>query len=237
MCRFRIEYSKEGAIAYISHLDLSRMFERAARRAELPVALTQGYHPHYKMSFGSVLPVGIEGDQEYLDLELNLPYPVHKVQEALEKEMPEGLRIHRVKEIPLVAPALMSLINVASYAIRTRVEPAAAIHTPAEFNQRIERALSRETWPVMRIRKKGNQEIDARSGLISMDLEWRNGLVEGEIWLRISPNLAVRPIEILEALEVFGGINWLYEDTYLRRTGLFVLREGDFLSPMEVITR
>lgn len=241
MHRFRIEYSKEGPVAYVSHLDLNRMFERAARRAGLPVALSQGFHPHCRFSFGSVLPVGMEGEGEYLDVELEeRPGKIFsslEIQQAMAAQMPAGLRIRQVREIPLDAPGLMALINTAGYAVAVKLRPESKIAAPAEFQQALTQALGAAAWPITRTNDKRSREIDARAGLSSLALTWDHGQVRGEIWLRLSPQLAVRPVEILESLERYGGLPWEWETLKIRRTGLFITRDGRQLSPLEVATR
>ncbi|MGI6647732.1 MAG: TIGR03936 family radical SAM-associated protein [Bacillota bacterium] len=237
MYRYRIEYSKQGPMAYISHLDLTRTFERAARRAGLPVALSQGYHPHYKFSFGSVLPVGMEGEREYLDMELNGQSAPAEIGQTLQQQMPLGLKIRQVRMVPLEAPSLMALIDIARYAITAQLCPVAGILSSAEFTQSLAQALARESWPIVRSSVKGTREIEARDSVIQLDLTWQNQLVQGDIWLRLNASKAIRPIEVMESLECYGGLIWDKNNLRIRRTGLFVSREGRYLSPMDVITR
>ena len=243
MYRFRIEYSKEGPVAYVSHLDLNRMFERAARRAELPVALSQGYHPHYRFSFGSVLPVGMEGEREYFDVELNdqsesdKQYTSLDIQKAFSEQMPTGLGIRRVVEIPLEAPGLMALIDTACYSVVARLQTGDVIQSAEELQQALRTALKCDSWSITRSNDKGSREIDARLGLSSLDLTWDEGLVQGDIWMKISSQVAVRPGEVLDSLERYSRVIWDRESLRIRRTGLFVTREGRRLSPMEAITK
>jgi radical SAM-linked protein len=241
MYRFRIEYSKEGPVAYVSHLDLNRMFERAARRAQLPVALSQGYHPHYRFSFGSVLPVGMEGEREYLDVELGAQkdkrFVPEEIQRLLERQMPLGIKIRRVREIPLEAPGLMALIDTACYLIWVRLLPEGAIQSAEEFQQVVDQALKCEAWPIIRTNDKGSKEINARLGLAGLDLSWEQGLVQGNIWMNISSQVAVRPGEVLDSLEQYGGLVWDRGSIRIRRTGLFVTRNGERQSPLEIISK
>ena len=70
MTRVRVRFTKLGKVRWTSHRDVARMWERALRRAELPVAYTEGFTPRPKVSFGLALPTGHESVAEYLDLEL-----------------------------------------------------------------------------------------------------------------------------------------------------------------------
>ena len=71
--RIRARFTKRGKVRFTSHRDLARMWERALRRAELPMAYTQGFSPRPKMHFGLALPTGAESDAEYLDFDLAGP--------------------------------------------------------------------------------------------------------------------------------------------------------------------
>lgn len=66
----RIKYVKQGRLAFLSHLETIRSMERIIRRAQLPYAVTEGFNPHMKVSFGPALPCGAAGAGEYLDLRL-----------------------------------------------------------------------------------------------------------------------------------------------------------------------
>ena len=78
----RVKYVKRGRLAYLSHLETIRSMERIIRRAGLPYAITEGFNPHMKVSFGPALPVGAGSDGEYLDLRLR---EFVKPAEALER--------------------------------------------------------------------------------------------------------------------------------------------------------
>ena len=60
MLKVRIKFRKYGVMRFIGHLDVMRYFQKALRRAELPVAFSGGYSPHMIMSFAAPLGVGTE---------------------------------------------------------------------------------------------------------------------------------------------------------------------------------
>ncbi|MGB2757664.1 MAG: TIGR03936 family radical SAM-associated protein, partial [Acidimicrobiia bacterium] len=64
----RLKYSKQGRVRFIGHRDLARALERALRVAQVPLAFTEGFSPHPKISFGHALTVGAESVAEYLDI-------------------------------------------------------------------------------------------------------------------------------------------------------------------------
>jgi len=68
--KVRIRFTKQGKVRWTSHRDVARIWERALRRAGLPVAYTEGFSPRPRLSFGLALPTGYESDAEYLDVDL-----------------------------------------------------------------------------------------------------------------------------------------------------------------------
>ena len=73
--RLLFRFRKEGQARFLSHHDLMRLFERALRRAALPLRMSQGYHPHPRLSILSALPLGLEADDEALEVQLQPPLP------------------------------------------------------------------------------------------------------------------------------------------------------------------
>lgn len=93
MQRIRIIYSKGEAVKYISHRDLMRAVQRAVRRAELPIAYSQGFNPHMKISWGNALKVGATSDHEEAELNFERWVKPDEVKERLNRALPKGLAI------------------------------------------------------------------------------------------------------------------------------------------------
>ncbi len=112
MSRYGLSYRKTGMARYLSHLDLLRTFERAMRRADLPLAYTQGFNPHPKISFAAPLSVGIAGLAEYLDVELLEFWEPERLLAALENQLPPGLKLN----LAFVLPEQVSLMAKTAWA-------------------------------------------------------------------------------------------------------------------------
>ncbi len=84
---------------FISHLDLMRLFQRALRRANLPVAITQGFSPRLKISIDRALKLGLESLDEKLTLHMSKPVEPALFVELLNKNLPTGVRIAKAEEI------------------------------------------------------------------------------------------------------------------------------------------
>jgi len=115
--RIRLKYSTQGKVRYISHLDLMRVFFKACSRAHLPVALSQGFSPHLKLSFGPPLSLGITSSGEYVDIYLTESVDVLAARSVLQDALPEGLAILDLKEISMDGPSIAASLCRAEYKI------------------------------------------------------------------------------------------------------------------------
>jgi radical SAM-linked protein len=97
MYRLNFVFTKKGAMRYISHLDLMRLFMRAMRRAELPVKMSEGFSPHPKLSISRALKLGLESEHEEAAVVLKEFILPEEFQSRLQKQLPEGITIKDVK--------------------------------------------------------------------------------------------------------------------------------------------
>jgi radical SAM-linked protein len=162
--RLRIHYARLGPARYLGHLELVRLMYRAFRRAAVPVAYSQGFHPLPKLSFGKALPVGVESLAEYVDVELApqvgaAELPAASVARALGAVLPEGLKVQGAEEAPpgrKMAPPTEETYIVGADGLglaRERV---------AEF-------LERKSFEVELEGRKGPRRIDLRSQVLKLE--------------------------------------------------------------------
>ena len=115
--KYRVSFSKTGILRYLSHQELMTSILRAMRRAGIPVSYSAGFHPLPKISFGPALAAGIEGLNEYFDIEMpgfiNSPDFLTRLNSAL----PEGLKAHNADSIPVNARSLNDRISAYDYEI------------------------------------------------------------------------------------------------------------------------
>ena len=98
--KVRIKFRKYGALKFIGHLDVMRYFQKAMRRAQIPVAFTSGYSPHMIMSFASPLGIGLTSAGEYFDIELTRPISSREAVERLNAVGVEGIEVISFRQIP-----------------------------------------------------------------------------------------------------------------------------------------
>jgi len=96
MYKLNFTFAKKGAMRFISHLDLMRLFMRAVRRAGLPIKMTEGFSPHPKISLKRALKLGVESDNEEATFVLREPIALEDFKQKLQRELPEGIYIREV---------------------------------------------------------------------------------------------------------------------------------------------
>lgn len=96
--KLEASFCKRGDLRYISHLDIVRLFQRSVRRASLPVSLSQGYSPHYKISFGQALKLGIESENEKAIFSLDKWIEPDEFMNKINEKLPEEVRIVECKK-------------------------------------------------------------------------------------------------------------------------------------------
>ncbi|MCL1940252.1 MAG: TIGR03960 family B12-binding radical SAM protein [Desulfovibrionaceae bacterium] len=99
--QLRIRYMRKGRAAYLSQLEVQHIFDRALRRADMPLTFSQGFHPLPLLSFGRALPVGVASENEWFSLYLREPRPLKESLEALNASLPKGLRVTSIEALPL----------------------------------------------------------------------------------------------------------------------------------------
>jgi len=200
--RIRITFTKTGALRYIGHLDLNTIWERSTRRAGLPLAYSQGFHPQPKIHLASALPLGFSSRCEVLDMRLNEDMPLGELPARLQTAMPSGLEILKVEAVDEHAPALQTQVLSAEYEISL---PGSL--DEAWLEGRIEEILSDEHLP----RERRGKKYDLRPLIEEI------GIISGNrIFMRLSAREGAtgRPDEVLDAL----GIS--QDGTHTERTRL-----------------
>ncbi|WP_346355920.1 TIGR03936 family radical SAM-associated protein [Azotosporobacter soli] len=232
MEKLRLEITKGDAVRYISHLDVAGAWEKAVRRAKLPVAYSEGFNPHMKLAFASALPVGVTGAAEYMDLELVERVDLAEAMERLQAVLPEGLAVRAARYMPQGTPAMMAQINLVEYEIRLSLAPEQIAEVEASFNA----FNAAETAPYTKVTPKSRREIDVKN-FVAEPLSWRcetPGIVL-QLRLNVTAKGSVKPGEIVEVLsQNFALPREIAESALCHRLGLYVEGKEPWLTPLEV---
>lgn len=191
--RMRVWFATDDTVKYVGHLDMHRTWERAIRRARLPLAYTQGFNPQARLQFAAALPVGFTGQGEVADVYLNEELaPVEFVQ-RLSDALPPGIRPLRAEPTPRETPSLQSQVHGAHYRVEVETEDDEGV-----FTERLAEFLAMpEAW---RERRKGKDIARYDLRPLIQDLRYTGRAPYGhafEVTMRAEPGATGRPDELL----------------------------------------
>jgi radical SAM family uncharacterized protein/radical SAM-linked protein len=179
--RWKILYSRRDEAAYLSQLEIQRVFDRALRRARLPLSFSQGFHPLPLVSFGRALPVGVAGEREWFSVFLREKRRLETALPALNRDLPRGVRVVAVEDLPLKAPCADPLQE------HYRAQWIGDAAQGGEFADAWRRVAASASLPWRREGKKGQRELDARAfftditvsgrGVCELLMDWSGGYV------------------------------------------------------------
>ena len=205
--KIRIRYAKRGPLRFTSHRDFARAFERALRRAQVPIAFSQGFTPHPKISYASAAPTGVASEAEYLEIGLQTRMDPDELCRALDAALSPGLDVLEAVEVRTPG-ALAERIDVSAWRVELPgVEPSRLRHAVSAFVDSPEVLVERLT-------KQGLRTLDARAPVITITVGDPTGTpsgVEGVpcaildlVVRQVTPT--VRPDDILSGLRAVADL-------------------------------
>ena len=221
--RARLRFSKLGKIRWTSHRDVARMWERAFRRVQLPLAYTQGFSPRPKVSFGLALPTGAESVAEYLDVELlpDTQVDVVALPALLTPVLPAGIDVLAAAVVDDRADSLQHEVTSCTW----QVEVVGAGEVD-DVDRLVSRALAADSLVVTRERKGRLSDDDIRPGILSVTVAG-----PGEHCVVLECELAAAP-RALRPSELLRAISPELEEAGVRRTHQWILRDGARSEPL-----
>lgn len=201
--RVRMRYAKRGRLRFTSHRDFARAFERALRRAQVPMGYSAGFSPHPKISYVGAAPTGVASEAEYLEIGLARQVDLEALRAALDAALPDGLDI--IEAVPAGPGSLPERMHASAWRIElpgvTRERADAAL---AAFLACTEVAVQRPT-------KDGQRTVDARSPVLSavvsgvaIAADRSERAILDLVVRQVTP--AVRPDDVLAALRAVAGL-------------------------------
>ncbi|WP_092382029.1 TIGR03936 family radical SAM-associated protein [Micromonospora phaseoli] len=201
-----MRYAKRGPLRFTSHRDFARAFERALRRAGVPVAFSQGFTPHPKISYASAAPTGVASEAEYLEIGLREPVDAEQLRAALDAALSPGLDVLEV--VVAAGGGLADRIEASHWRIELpQVDPDILAKAVAAFSA-VEEVL------VERMTKQGRRTFDARAAVIGIDVMSPSATPSGDpavpcailelVVRQVTPS--VRPDDVLSGLRVVAGL-------------------------------
>ncbi len=195
--RLRVRYAKRGRLRFTSHRDFARAFERALRRAEVPMGYSAGFSPHPKVSYVGASPTGVASEAEYLEIGLARRVDPDRLRAALDASLPDGLDLLEV--VQASGGSLPERIDVSLWRVVLPGVP------PDALAAAVERFLAATDVPVERLTKNGKRVLDARAPVLRADTLGDPGESGGDcatlemVVRHVTP--AVRPDDVLTGLQ------------------------------------
>jgi len=201
--RVRLRYAKRGRLRFTSHRDFARAFERALRRAEVPMGYSAGFSPHPKISYVGAAPTGVASEAEFLEIGLARAVDLAELCRALDAALPAGLDI--VEAVPAGPGSLAQRMQASHW----RVElPGPGVDA---VSAAVTAFMAHQEVPVERLTKQGRRTIDARGAVVSVDVSSASAGADGIprailnlVVRQVTP--AVRPDDVLSALRIVAGL-------------------------------
>jgi radical SAM-linked protein len=201
--KVRVRFTKQGKVRFTSHRDIARVWERVLRRADVPVAYSEGFSPRPKVSFGLALPTGGESLAEYLDVDVDEGRPapdLDRLPELLSELLPEGMDAPALAPLEPRADSLQHAVVACTW----RIEVPGV--TPADLAVAAERALAADTLVITRERKGKQVTDDVRPAISSLAVVSTAGRSAGSV---LEAELAtqtrsLRPSELVSLLDPEG---------------------------------
>jgi len=213
--RIRITFAKQGPLRYTGHLDLHKLWERAARRAQLPLAYSRGFHPQPKMNIAAALPLGFSSRCEVMDMKLEHEVQLDGIREKLQQTLPAGIQVLNVENADERAPALQTQVASAEYQV-TLTESI----DESELHRKIDSVMESESI----IRERRGKTYDLRPLIEELQILESDGLPSGQelatvvqkIFMRLAAREGAtgRPEEVLDTLGI------AFEETRIERINL-----------------
>jgi radical SAM-linked protein len=232
--RIRLRYAKRGPLRFTSHRDFARAFERALRRADVPIAFSQGFTPHPKISYASAAPTGVASEAEYLEIGLQSRVDPAELRVALDAALSPGLDVLDAV-VAHEGTSLADRIDASHWRLELpEVEPAVAAAAVRAF-------LEADEVLVERMTKQGRRSFDARVAVTSFDVTNESAAPSGAdgvpcaiidlVVRQVTP--AVRPDDVLSGLRVVAGLEPPAPPRATRLAQGMLTPQGEIVDPLD----
>ncbi len=165
--RIIARFKKEDSVRFVSHLDVQRLFQRTFRRADIPVAYSNGFNPHQQLAFATALTVGATSSGEWLDIKMDKELAADEFIARVNAALPRGFSILEAFCIEEKYPSLSAVMAAAEYSVVLRFAEAVQAE---EISSSIEKLLS-DSIVVLKKTKAGMKNVDIRPMVYKMQLD------------------------------------------------------------------
>lgn len=200
---YRVKFTKGEEVKFIGHLDIMRLFQRAIKRANLPVAYSQGFNPHQLISFASPLTLGTTSQGEYGDFEMSKIIEPQILIENLNVVLPKGIQVKSAVLMKNQTEKAMAAIEAAEY----EIYPEESM-TPEIIEKYLDGFLAQQEIIAMKKTKNSTKEADIREDIFEM-----KNISEGEqgkiyVFLAAGSRKNLKPSLVIETFYQYAGLEF-----------------------------
>lgn len=232
MINIRLKFSKGEEVKYISHLDLMRTFQRAIRRAGIPIAYSAGFNPHQEISFGAPLALGVTSSAEYVDMWLSEKIEIRSMIDKLNETLPDGIKVSDGIVLSDKAKNAMSLVTHSRYTIKFKLENA----DEKVVHEKIHEFLEQEQILIKKEQPKKNfalKEINIKPMIYQMKLLFvKDDECFFNCLLSSGSKANLKPELLMEAFQLF--CNWDIKKIKINREETYTELEGKLMDLIEL---
>lgn len=194
--KIRLQITKEPEIRFVSHLDYLRAIERSIRRAELPVAYSEGFNPHMKFSLASALGVGVVSYAEYVEIEMAEPMEPEVVMAALQENLPRGIHVLAGEAVATNEPALMARADQFEYRV-TLPGVDSELSAKVENFNKATTLMYKKPAPK---RKSGFKEVDVKHFLDKVEYSVKDDKTIFHFWIKNFDEGSLKAFDVIKVL-------------------------------------
>lgn len=197
--KVRIKFKKYGALRFIGHLDVMRFFQKAMRRANIPIAFTQGYSPHMIMSFASPLGIGVTSEGEYFDAELTESISTEAAIRQLNEVMVEGIEVTGFVQIAEEKKMTgMAIVAAADYLVSVKEGS-----LPKDWKSITEAFVSQPEISVLKQTKRSERMVDIRPLIYKLEVR------EDSVYMQLAAGSVenLKPDLVMQSLLSFMNVD------------------------------
>ena len=239
---YRLKFTKTDKMRFIGHLDLLTYFQRAVKRADIPIAFSQGFNPHQLMSFAAPLPLGMASYAEYVDIKLDEPMECEEIKNRLNAQLSEGTEITEVRPIREREDTGAALLAAADYT-------AVLDFKDEDFAEKLKTLEKGKEWNIEKLgKKKKLKTVDIKPMIYILECGTDNGddpacpagdsmtapLSRTVIRARLATgsNVNLKIDLLLKYIYEKLGIDFDYLKIKVTRTEMYTENNGEFVSIM-----
>ncbi len=213
MRNIRIFFKKRDRAKYISHLDMTRLFQRAVRRSGITMWYTEGFHPHLYMTFSLPLSLGIESDCESVDMRLIDEITLEGVKERLNLALPQGIEVTDVCEPQMKANTIAS----SQYAVK--------LIGLSDKKDELEAFLSQDEIMMKKKGKAGEKTVNVKPWIFKFNLEAEEKDLNVSLRLASGNTNTLNPQMLISVFENYSSV---------KANGIDILRTEIFAENGEI---